>query len=75
MKRINGQKLGLKKLIIRVLSWITYVKRPFITSELQYALIIEASEFTLNQKNLPQIKDMVSVCVRLVTVNEENKII
>jgi hypothetical protein len=75
MERINGQKLGLKELAMRVLSWITCAERPLTTSELQHALAVEAGESALDQENLPQIEDMVSVCAGLVTVNEESRII
>ncbi|KAH6667186.1 hypothetical protein B0J14DRAFT_184401 [Halenospora varia] len=75
MKRITRQEPGLKDLAMRVLSWITCAKRPLTTSELQHALAVEVDELELDEENLPQIEDMVSVCTGLVTVNEESKII
>jgi ankyrin repeat protein len=44
-------------------------------SELQHALAIELGETSLDEDNLPQIEDMVSVCAGLVTVDEESEII
>ena len=75
MERINGQKPGLKKLAIQVLSWITCAKRPLTLLELQHALAVEVGEPELDEENFPQIRDMVSVCAGLVTVDEESGII
>ncbi|KAF2183470.1 ankyrin [Zopfia rhizophila CBS 207.26] len=75
MERINGQKPGLKELAKQVLSWIICAKRPLTTSELQHALAVEVGEPELDEENLPQIEDMVSVCAGLVTVDKESKII
>jgi hypothetical protein len=75
MERINGQKPGLKDLAKRVLFWITCAKRPLATSELQHALAVEVGEPKLDEENLPQIEDVVSVCAGLITVDEESGII
>lgn len=75
MERINSQKTGFRELAKKVLSWITYAKRPLTTSELQYALAVEPGKPALDKDNLPQIDDMVSVCAGLVTVDEESGII
>ncbi|KFY41877.1 hypothetical protein V494_02746 [Pseudogymnoascus sp. VKM F-4513 (FW-928)] len=75
MVRIEGQLLDQKDLAQQVLSWITCAKRPLNMSELQHALAVELGESTLDEDNLPQIEDMVSVCAGLVTVDEESEII
>ncbi|KAH7305361.1 nucleoside phosphorylase [Rhexocercosporidium sp. MPI-PUGE-AT-0058] len=75
MKRIASHDAGSEELAKQVLSWITCSKRPLTISELQYALAVEASEAELDEDNLPQIEDMVSVCAGLVTVDEESSTI
>jgi ankyrin repeat protein len=75
MERIKGQKLGLKNLAMKVLSWITCANRPLTTLELQHALATKAGKSELDQGDLPHIEDMVSVCSGLVTVDEESNII
>ncbi|KAI0508725.1 hypothetical protein F5B22DRAFT_381530 [Xylaria bambusicola] len=75
MERINSQKLGLKRMATRVLSWITCAKRPLTTSELQHALAVEVGKTELDEQNFTDIETMVSVCAGLVTVDEESKII
>ena len=75
MKRINEQKSGSRRLAQNVLSWITCAKIPLSTSKLQHALAVEVDNCGLDEENLTQIEDMVSVCAGLVTVDEESKII
>ncbi|KFZ17293.1 hypothetical protein V501_01823 [Pseudogymnoascus sp. VKM F-4519 (FW-2642)] len=75
MLRIEGQLLDQKDLAWQVLSWITCAKRPLTMVELQHALAVEPGESSLDEDNLPQIDDMVSVCAGLITVDEESEII
>lgn len=71
MKRIEEQDADGKKLAKQVLAWITCAKRPLNTVELQHALAVEASKLNFNEKRMPYIEDMVSVCCGLVTVDEK----
>ncbi|RFU32928.1 hypothetical protein B7463_g3428, partial [Scytalidium lignicola] len=75
MNRIQGQIANSRELAKQVLSWITCAKRPLTTLELQHALAVEIGESELDQENLPEIQDMVSVCAGLVTIDEESNII
>src|SRR5436309_1413742 len=75
MERIEGQIADSQELAKQVLSWITCAKRPLTTLELRYALAVEIGESELDEENLPEIEDMVSVCAGLVTVDEESNII
>jgi ankyrin repeat protein len=75
MERIEGQAVDQKELAKQVLSWITCAKRPLTTTQLQHALAIEVGELELDEDNLPQIEDMVSVCAGLVIVDEQSGII
>jgi len=64
-----------EELAKQVLGWITFAKRPLTTSELQHALGVELDALELDETNLPDIEDIVSVCLGLVTVDEESNII
>ncbi|KAF4337456.1 ankyrin repeat [Fusarium beomiforme] len=75
MERIEGQVADAGELAKQVLSWITCAKRPLTTTELRHALAVEIGESEVDEENLPQIEDMVSVCAGLVTVDEESNII
>ena len=75
MEQINGQIEDQEDLVKQVLSWITYAKRPLTTTELQHALGVEVDESKLDELNLSEIEDIVSVCAGLVTIDEESGII
>lgn len=75
MKRIEGQVADSHMLAKQVLSWITYAKRPLTTLELRHALAVEITESELDEDNLLEIEDAISVCAGLVTVDEESDII
>ncbi|PMD45783.1 hypothetical protein L207DRAFT_387885, partial [Hyaloscypha variabilis F] len=75
MERIEGQVIGQNELAKQVLSWITCVKRPLTTAELQHALAVEVGNKELDEENIPEIEDMVSVCAGLVTIDEESGVI
>jgi hypothetical protein len=61
MERIEGQ-VDSKELAKCVLSWIICTKRPLAATELQHALAVEVGEPKLDNDNLSQVEDMVSVC-------------
>jgi hypothetical protein len=75
MERIEGQVGDQIELAKQVLSWITCAKRQLTTSELQHALAVEVDEQELDEDDLLQIEDMVSVCAGLVTIDEHSGII
>ena len=75
MERINGQLKDQEELATQVLSWITCAKRPLATTELQHALRVKVRESGLDECNLSEVEDIVSVCARLVTIDKESKII
>ncbi|KIM94744.1 hypothetical protein OIDMADRAFT_135812, partial [Oidiodendron maius Zn] len=75
MERIRAQDIDSRELAEHVLSWIVHAKRQLSITELQHALAVEVGEPELDEENLPQIDDMVSVCAGLVTVDRESKII
>ncbi|KIW67300.1 hypothetical protein PV04_06564 [Phialophora macrospora] len=75
IERIDGQKSGFRGLAKRVLSWITCAKRPLTTLELQHALAVNPGDAELDEENIPETDDIISVCAGLVTVDEESGII
>ena len=75
IKRIDGQLPGDRKLAQRVLSWMTYARRLLTTQEVCHALAVEPGDIELDEDNMPDVEDVVSVCAGLVAVDEESKII
>ncbi|KAI0569585.1 ankyrin repeat domain-containing protein [Pyrenophora tritici-repentis] len=75
IQRIEGQLSGDYELAKRVLSWITYAKRPLTTAEICCALAVEADEAELDPENIPDVEDLLSVCAGLVVVDQESAVI
>lgn len=75
ISRIDGQLDEDRSLAKRALCWITYAQRPLTTEELCCALAIEPCDNALNNDNVFDVEDILSVCVGLVTVDEESGII
>ncbi|CAI7630959.1 unnamed protein product [Penicillium glandicola] len=73
--RIQGQLKEQTDLAMQTLSWLTYARRPLTSLELQHALAIEEGESSFDEENLPEIEDILAVCVGLVTVENERGII
>jgi ankyrin repeat protein len=75
MERIEDQREGLRRLAKRALSWIVCSMRPLQPLELQHALAVEDDTSELDEKNMPNLADLVSACAGLVTVDGDGKII
>ncbi|KFY23766.1 hypothetical protein V491_02414 [Pseudogymnoascus sp. VKM F-3775] len=72
MERIEGQIADSRELAKQALSWITCSKRTLTTIELRHALAVEIDKLELDEENLPDIEDIISVCAGLVTIDEES---
>jgi hypothetical protein len=72
LERIEGQLPGNRDMAKKVLSWITYAKRPLTKKELCHALAVELGK--LDEEHIADIEDIASVCRDLITVelDEEN---
>jgi hypothetical protein len=75
IQRIDGQLDGDKERAKKVLSWITYARRPLTTTELCCALAVERGETELDPESIPDVEDLLSVCAGLVVVDRESAVI
>lgn len=75
MTRIERQTPDQAELAKQALGWIVCAKRQLTTHELQHALGVVIHERQLDQENIPDIADVVSVCAGLVTVDPQSEII
>ncbi|RYP77300.1 hypothetical protein DL769_003449 [Monosporascus sp. CRB-8-3] len=75
LQRIEGQLDGDYERAKKVLSWITFAKRPLTTAEVCCALAVEPDEAELDLENIPDVEDLVSVCAGLVVVDQESAVI
>ncbi|KAN0073570.1 hypothetical protein V8E54_008790, partial [Elaphomyces granulatus] len=69
VNRIENQGHGIHELAKKVLFWVVYAKRPLIAEELRHALAVEPGTCGLDKTNLYPVKDMVSSCAGLITVD------
>ncbi|CAM1505018.1 Fc.00g106550.m01.CDS01 [Cosmosporella sp. VM-42] len=72
MRRIQGQPTDSKEQAMHALSWLVAAKRTLTTEELRHALAIEVGESQLDEDNLPDIEDVISVCAGLIRVDVES---
>ncbi|CAG7956665.1 unnamed protein product [Penicillium salamii] len=72
MERIKAQNRDASNLAMEILKWITHAKRQLTIGELREALAVNMGSRELDRDNIPAIKDMVSVCAGLVTVDMES---
>ncbi|KAI9684320.1 MAG: hypothetical protein M1822_005793 [Bathelium mastoideum] len=75
LDRIDGQLPGYRELARRALSWITYAQRLLTTEELRHALAIEPDRSTLDDENLNDVEEIVSVCAGLVAIDKNSSVI
>lgn len=75
MERIERQLPDQEQLAKQVLFWIILAKRPVSPLEPQHALGVEVGDPVLDEDNLTDVEDMVSVFTGLVTVDNESNII
>jgi hypothetical protein len=70
IKRIDGRLAEDRSLARRALSWISYAQRLLTTTELCHALAIQPSNTALNNDNIDDVEDVISVCAGLVTASK-----
>ena len=75
MGRIESQHTEQAKFAKQVLAWVTYAKRPLTLTEIQHALAIEIGSSFLDEENIPQLDDLISVCAGLITIDERRGVI
>ncbi|KAH0556934.1 hypothetical protein GP486_005273 [Trichoglossum hirsutum] len=75
MERIEGQGRGQRELAKRTLSWIIHARAPLSTVELRHALAVKPGTTKLDEDYLPGINVLRSICVGLITVDEESDVI
>ena len=75
MGRISSQHIDDVKVAHDVLSWIVYANRPLHIEEVQHALAIEPELTDIDDEALIDEELLTSVCMGLVTVDRDSKII
>ena len=75
LERVESQKEGFEKLAKRVLSWIIHAQRQLTIVELQHALAVKIGEPELDEENVREPHQLVSVYAGLVTSDQKTGVI
>lgn len=78
LERIYSQNKDDVLLAERVLSWISFARRPLTVKEMQHAIAVlnlEPDETRINEEGIPDDDLLVAVCAGIVTIDEENDVI
>ncbi|KAI9731134.1 MAG: hypothetical protein M1834_005327 [Cirrosporium novae-zelandiae] len=75
LERIDNQPQDHRELARKAISWIVCAKRRLTIQELQEALAVEPEDTDLDKDNYPDMDEIRSWCVGLVTVDEESNIV
>jgi ankyrin repeat protein len=59
------------KIALKTLKWVTFAREPLESKALLHALVIQEDTTDIGDKDLPDIKKIVSLCVGLVVVDQE----
>ena len=75
LQRIEGQLDNDRELAKRVLSWITFTKRPLIIAEICCVLAVEPDKAEIDPEKVYDSEDLVSVCAGLVVIDHKSGVI
>ena len=75
MLRIRGKNEFESKIALRTMQWIVRAYRPLTIIELQHALAVQVGDPDLDPDGIPDIDQIVSACLGLVTVSKESGVV
>lgn len=75
LDRIEGQVQNRRDLAIEVLSWVVCAREHLTTLQLRHALAVIAGSTHLDESNIPDMDDVISVCAGLVVVDPGRDIV
>jgi hypothetical protein len=75
MERISKQSDVDVDIARKVLRWITYAKEPLRAKALQHAVAITPGMKTIDDGDLTDVDDLISLCAGIVTVDRESDIV
>jgi hypothetical protein len=75
MRRIRAQDPEDAELALRILTWISYSKRPLTINELQHALSVDDDSVKLEEDAFTHQELLVAVCMGIITVDDKTSII
>jgi len=75
MERISQQCRPNVDHAFKVLSWVTFAKRPLKPKELQYAVAITHGMTSVDDDDLTDVEDLLSFCAGIVIIDRESEVV
>jgi ankyrin repeat protein len=72
MERIFAQGGGSSKMAKKILAWILCAHRPLSTLELLHALAVEPGDNEIDEDNILETEQLLTICAGLVTIDEQS---
>jgi ankyrin repeat protein len=72
MERILAQGKGSSKMAKKILAWILCARRPLHTLELLHALAVEPGDTEIDEDNILETEQLLTICAGLVTIDEQS---
>jgi ankyrin repeat protein len=72
MERVFAQGEGSSRMAQKILAWILCAHRPLSTLELLHALAIEPGDTDIDQDNILETEQILTICAGLVTIDEQS---
>jgi ankyrin repeat protein len=72
MERIFAQGEGSSKMARKILAWILCAHRPLNNPELLHALAIELGDTRVDEDNILETEQLLTICAGLVTIDEQS---
>jgi hypothetical protein len=72
MERIFAQGKGSSEMAKKILAWILCVRRPLSTLELLDALAVEPGDTQIDEENILETEQLLTICAGLVTIDEQS---
>lgn len=72
MKRVFAQGGSSSKMAKKILAWILSAHRPLSTLELLHALAVEPGNKEIDEDNMLETEQILTICAGLVTIDEQS---
>jgi hypothetical protein len=72
MERTCAQGKGSSEMTKRILAWILWAYRPLSTLELLHALAVEPGDTEIDEDNILETEQILTICAGLVTIDEQS---
>ncbi|KAK3378907.1 hypothetical protein B0T24DRAFT_493620, partial [Lasiosphaeria ovina] len=75
MARIQSQRSGFRELALKILSFVVHAKRILSSTELRHAVAVKIGQPKLDDRFIPGLNIISSICGGLITIDSESDIV